>query len=259
MKNCEFFKYHGAGNDFILLDNRQDEINLEPIDISKLCDRHFGIGADGLMLLRKHAEYAFEMVYFNSDGKPSSMCGNGGRCISKFAHQLGMFQEECEFIAVDGLHQVKIIDENTVSLLMSEVRNIEKVSHDEYILDTGSPHYIKFVDDVEDIELLNEARSIRYSNRFKEMGINVNFVMIEEDRLKVRTYERGVEDETLACGTGVTAAAIAAHFKGSIGDKINVKTRGGNLSVSFRENQGHYYNIWKTGPVKFVFKGIVQL
>lgn len=254
-----FYKYHGAGNDFILFDDRLESF---PIDdsalISKLCDRHFGIGADGLMLLRNHTELDFKMVYFNSDGRPSSMCGNGGRCITRFAFDLGMDQSKFRFLAIDGLHEAEILSDG-VRLQMCDVNEVKELPDEALLIDTGSPHYLKIVDDLNDDRFIEKAQAIRYSELFKELGVNVNFIQPTANGISIRTYERGVENETLACGTGVTAAAIAMNYWGLAGNHLNVKALGGDLSVSFDKTESGYQNVWKTGPVEFVFKGEVQL
>ena len=215
MKQIPFYKYQGAGNDFILIDQREHHYLKQDQEaiIQKLCDRRFGIGADGLMLLEKADGYDFRMVYFNADGREGSMCGNGGRCIVAFAHFLGLVNQACTFIAVDGPHEAIVKSPNYIELKMQDVKHIE-VGEDHFVLDTGSPHYIQFVSDIDQVDVVNAGKAIRYNNRFAEKGINVNFVDVHtEQSLRIATYERGVEDETLACGTGVTAAAIAHHLK----------------------------------------------
>ena len=258
MKNIEFFKYQGAGNDFVLIDNRK---GLFPIDkpelIAQLCDRRFGIGADGLILVENCKETDFRMVYFNSDGNLGSMCGNGGRCVVKFAEYLKIFSDQCTFNAADGLHLAKLNKDDDVSLKMHNVNSIKK-QEDNIILDTGSPHLIKFKKNITAIDVQKQGAAIRYSKDFPK-GINVNFVEIKaDDLLKIRTYERGVEDETLACGTGATAAAIAYHSSGqTLEKKIEVEASGGLLRISFDcMEPNHYSNIWLNGPAKMVFKGI---
>lgn len=254
-----FIKYQGAGNDFVIIDNRQKKFNLTENQIELICDRHFGIGADGLMFLQSHPEMDFEMIYYNSDGKPSSMCGNGGRCIVSFAGRLGLFSQSTNFVAVDGVHRAKLISEGVISLEMIDVDSIEIIGDNDYLLDTGSPHYIRFVKDVSTIDLINEAHSIRYSDRFNAAGVNVNFVSNDERGFQIRTYERGVENETLACGTGVTAAAIAAHKKGIAGKSVIISAQGGELKVTFDVSTIGYSNIWKTGPAHLVFTGNIEV
>lgn len=257
-----FSKYEGAGNDFILIDARKElpfALDNQPL-IEQLCDRHFGIGADGLMLLRKRVDYDFEMIYYNSDGRPSSMCGNGGRCIVAFAADLGIVRKNYSFMASDGPHTARILAGGNVSLGMSDVRHTEQ-NADHYILDTGSPHYVTFVEDARAIDLVAAARKIRYNDRFAAEGINVNFVSKTSDGLDICTYERGVENETLACGTGVTAAAIslAIHNRIAPGTTFNypIRARGGLLSASGKLNkEGFFTDLYLIGPATYVFSGI---
>ena len=254
------YKYQGTGNDFVLLDNRDNSILLSTEQIKWLCDRRFGIGADGLMLLELAPNVDFKMVYYNSDGNESSMCGNGGRCITAFAKHIGVIENEAKFIAIDGLHEAKI-SEDWVSLKMNDVRKIE-VGNDYFYLNTGSPHYVKFVSDVESLDVYAEGKKIRYNTRFEAEGTNVNFIEKKENELFVRTYERGVENETLSCGTGVTAAALVAAIGGVSTTKNNcvIKTLGGNLNVKFEKVlENTFYNIWLEGPAAFVFKTEIEL
>lgn len=257
----KFDKYQGTGNDFILLDNRENEYDgITTGQVKVMCDRHFGIGADGLMLLNKKENFDFEMIYYNADGNEGSMCGNGGRCMVQFASTLGIKKNEYLFSATDGTHKAEIDLDKEISLKMNDVTNV-KFSLDYYVLNTGSPHYVQFVEDVENIDVVTEGRKIRNSKEFAKDGINVNFVeTLGDDKIYVRTYERGVEDETLSCGTGVTASAlIAAHNE--IGfNRVEVKTKGGNLSVEFeRKSESSFENIWLCGPVTFVFSGEIEI
>lgn len=256
-----FYKYEGTGNDFILFDDRDNTFDhTDPKLIAHLCDRRFGIGADGLMLLRLKQGYDFEMVYFNSDGNPSSMCGNGGRCISRFALDIGAVKKhEVNFLAIDGAHTA-IIGPETVKLKMNDVSGIETGS-DFFYLSTGSPHYVKFMNDVPTMNVVSEGRKIRNSERFAKEGTNVNFAWLNNVGIFVRTYERGVEDETLSCGTGVTASALAAALLevASTPEKCLVSTRGGNLSVHFKRDGNNFSNIWLEGPATFVFKGEITV
>ena len=257
----DFYKYQGTGNDFVIVDNRDNSFGGTSVKkIAFLCNRRFGIGADGLMLLQNKEGYDFEMVYFNSDGRTSSMCGNGGRCIVAFAKKIGVIKDAAYFIAIDGEHRAKVDEKGWVSLEMNDVKTVEM--NEEFCwLDTGSPHYVKFVGSIEKYDVLNEGRKIRYSERFAKEGTNVNFISPEENRLFVRTYERGVEDETYSCGTGVTAAALAAslHDKATAKDHCDIKTLGGDLRVRFERNGNEFANIWLEGPAEFVFKGMIEI
>lgn len=254
----QFFKYQGTGNDFIILDNRNGQYSgMSNDSIRQLCDRKFGIGADGLMMLENADGFNFNMRYHNANGEEGSMCGNGGRCMVQFAYDQAIVnQDYCRFTAIDGAHEATINQERMISLKMKDVTDIQAYEADK-ILDTGSPHYVHFTDDVDHVDVFNEGLKIRYSNAFAAQGINVNFVQQTETGLSVRTYERGVEDETLSCGTGVTAAAIAASTVDGP-QKVRVKVRGGELDISFnRINSITYRDIWLTGPAVFVFKGNV--
>lgn len=257
--NIPFHKYQGAGNDFVLIDNRDKSITLNTAQIALLCNRRFGIGADGLMLLELVEDADFKMVYFNSDGNESTMCGNGGRCIAAFAHTLGVAGRQMNFEAIDGLHFAVIKENNIVALQMQDVSTI--AFNDGFdILDTGSPHYIQWVDDAGAVDVFQEGRTIRNREPFQPKGINVNFVNRNGNGLTIRTYERGVEDETLACGTGVTAAAIASVGQQTGVFHVPVTAKGGALSVSFEKTSpGTAENIILTGEAKFVFQGSIQM
>jgi diaminopimelate epimerase len=256
-----FYKYQGTGNDFILLDNRTDKLDISKHDVFKLCDRRFGIGADGLMMLSEKTGYDFQMRYFNSDGRESSMCGNGGRCMVKFAYQLGIHKPVYKFLAADGDHEAEIDTDGTVSLKMQDVKAV-KQKHGDFILNTGSPHYVKIVKDIMNFDVKAKGKEIRNSKEFEKEGINVNFVerLHEDDHILVRTYERGVEDETYSCGTGVTAAALVCFHNENGFNQVDVKTLGGHLSVEFdRVDDSHYENIWLCGPAELVFEGSIEL
>jgi diaminopimelate epimerase len=255
-----FSKYQGTGNDFILLDNREGKWQgLSMASIRHMCDRHFGIGADGLMLLNKSAEVDFEMKYYNANGNESSMCGNGGRCIAAFARDLGIISHEAHFRAIDGLH-IAMLTQNEVELKMNDVQEI--IQKDTFIqLNTGSPHYVHFTEYVSEMNVKKEGALIRNSPLFREEGINVNFVEVLDDHtIFVRTYERGVEDETLSCGTGVCASAIA-WVKHQLGEQqIQVKTLGGTLGVRCTmQGQDKVSDIWLKGRADFVFSGTIDL
>lgn len=258
-----FTKYQGAGNDFILLDER-DTYWLDETDphlIAQWCDRRFGIGADGLMLLRNRIGYDFEMVYFNADGRPGSMCGNGGRCMVDFARHLGIIAQKAYFLAVDGPHRAQLTRPGWVELQMGDVNHIEEGA-DYYFLDTGSPHYVRFVRDLSGIDVVGAGRAIRYNDRFREKGTNVNFVETQDQCLVIATYERGVEDETLACGTGITAAALAHSLMkngagATVQRSVRVQAKGGVLEVRFRQMGKRFTDIWLCGPAQRVFEGFV--
>ncbi len=253
----DFYKYQGTGNDFVLIDNRSLTFEKNEALVAHLCDRRFGIGADGLILLENELGFDFKMVYYNSDGKLSSMCGNGGRCISNFAKQLGIVQDKAHFLAVDGPHEALLLEADWVELKMGNVDEIEE-GDGFYILDTGSPHYVIFVEDIDDINVVENGQAIRYSNRFKEKGINVNFVERNADGIIVATYERGVEDETLSCGTGVTAAALAYRLKSGneLLKSVNIEAKGGSLKVKFSaKRDGGFKDIWLCGKAELVFEG----
>ncbi len=259
--DIHFYKYQGTGNDFIILDNRNGEhANLSAKQILFLCDRRFGIGSDGLMLLNTAEGYDFEMKYFNADGKEGSMCGNGGRCLVKFAYHIGIHKGTYHFKAMDGDHEAEIDLDGTVSLKMSDVPEVKKMNGD-VTVDTGSPHYVKMVHKVAQLDVFKNGKAIRDSDRFFKEGINVNFVeQVGDDEIFVRTYERGVEDETLSCGTGVTAAAIASYHNENGFNDVVVHTRGGKLNVEYeRHGDGSYQNIWLSGPAERVFEGTVKL
>ncbi len=256
--NLKFYKYQGAGNDFVLIDNRSGVFNHnQPKIIEKICNRRFGIGADGMMFLQDLAGYDFEMIYYNADGQPSSMCGNGGRCIVAFARFLGIIKDEANFLAVDGAHYAKISENGEwVSLQMIDVVEVKK-DGDAYIINTGSPHYIKVCNSVADKNIFEEGRAIRYNDTYQKDGININFVEDKNDHLFVRTYERGVENETYACGTGVTAAALAmAIEKNNIGEiSTKIKVLGGELNIRFNFNGKTFDSIFLEGPAIKVFEG----
>ena len=257
-----FWKYQGTGNDFILVEDALGdwERELSGNQIALLCDRHFGIGADGLMLLQKTGGYDFRMVYYNADGRESTFCGNGSRCITSFAHQLGWIGREAYFVAADGDHEARIEPNDLISVHMKSIRKVDH-NNEDLIIDSGSPHYIKFVEEVEQSNLNEVARLIRFGDPWKEEGINVNLVQTGTNELTIRTYERGVEDETLSCGTGVTAAAIAWSSRSGLGGKqnIDIKTRGGKLSVRWEAGTFGFRDIWLTGPAKAVFSGTWEI
>jgi diaminopimelate epimerase len=271
--SVHFFKYQATGNDFVILDNREGKHILSEEQIKKICDRKFGVGADGIMLIENHPSLDFLLQYYNSDGS-QSLCGNGSRAAVNFAAKLGIIHGKTSFMAYDGEHAAELLKGEIVSLRMNDVSGIKKVG-DDFFLNTGSPHFVRFVDDIKSYPVVEEGRAIRYSEAFKPGGTNVNFVeRIDVNTLYVRTYERGVEDETLSCGTGVTAAAIAASLKGYQSPVI-IKTQGGDLSVSFKKSGRNdlslsdssgkdsqpdtFTDIFLIGPAKMVFEGTLEL
>jgi diaminopimelate epimerase len=259
--NIHFHKYQGTGNDFVILDNRDGRYStLTNQQVKHICDRRFGIGADGLMMLNLHPGYDFEMKYYNADGGESSMCGNGGRCLVKFASHIGMFKSMYHFLASDGPHEAEIDADGTVSLKMKDVAKLEEHGSD-FVLDTGSPHFVKLVSDVMNCEVYKKGHDIRYSDEFAEKGINVNFVQQKSDfEIIVRTYERGVEDETWSCGTGVTAAALVCYHNETGYNDVTVFTKGGKLTVEYdRVDDGHYHNIFLCGPAEKVYEGDIAV
>lgn len=256
-----FYKYHGAGNDFILLNNLDNGFSeiLNTKIIQKLCERHFGIGADGLILLENDPEYDFYMKYYNADGKESTMCGNGGRCIVSFANYLGIVKKKIKFNAIDFTHNAILHNSEYISLQMIDVGKIMQFD-DAIVLNTGSPHYVQFVKNIDDIDVIKYGREIRNKKEFSPDGINVNFVEPTEKLIKIRTYERGVEDETNACGTGSVAAVIAHLRNKEDGNySLNVLTKKEELNVKFTKNKDQYSDIFLSGPVKFVYKGQYHL
>lgn len=255
-----FSKYHGAGNDFVIIDNRSNHFPLNTSLINKLCDRHFGIGADGLMLLENSLKADFHMRYFNSDGNESTMCGNGGRCITLFAKNKGIIKTSAHFFGVDGEHESNIEHDGNVNLKMQNVSEIE-IGNDYYFLNTGSPHFVRFVDDVHKIEVSKQGKQIRDSFNLKDGGTNVNFIDYNNKIISIRTFERGVEGETLACGTGTVASTIAyyLHTKNHESE-YRVQTLGGVLYVKFEViNDNHFSNIWLKGPATHVFDGEIEI
>ena len=242
-----------------MIDDREKTFPISTELINRLCDRNFGIGADGLILLQNDNELDFRMVYFNSDGNESTMCGNGGRCIIRFANDLDVASENMTFTAIDGLHH-GIVDNNVIRLQMIDVDEVE--DHDHYLfMNTGSPHHVEFVEKVDDVDVYNRGKEIRNGSPYFEKGSNVNFVEVMPDNnLRIRTYERGVENETLACGTGITAAAISAYVKNLVDKKsIEIKALGGDLSVNFEENNHKFVNVWLNGPAVKVFEGEIEI
>jgi diaminopimelate epimerase len=257
-----FYKYHGAGNDFIIIDNRSQQFPSHNQEIiSQMCDRRFGVGGDGLILLENDINSDFKMVYFNADGKEGSMCGNGGRCVVSLAKKLGIIENETQFSAIDGVHFATIANE-LVSLKMSDIGVNQIVMKPECtFLNTGSPHHVEFHEGINGLDVISLGKQIRFGEPYTETGTNVNFVAMEgEERLAVRTYERGVENETLACGTGVTAAAIAAHSTGrTTANHMYIKVLGGQLEVFFQVRDNTYTEVYLKGPAELVFSGEISI
>jgi len=259
MKN-QFFKYQGTGNDFVMIDNRQNDFDIKNSKhIAHLCDRKFGIGADGLIILEDDLTSDFKMIYFNSDGCESTMCGNGGRCVVHFAKYLGIIDNDASFSAIDGFHRAKIKDDK-IHLSMHNVSDIQ-YSKDAVFLDTGSPHHVEICTNLDLLNVKDLGSQIRFGELYGALGANVNFVeKINASTFKVRTYERGVEDETLSCGTGVTAAAIAIHEQNTeLTSPISLHTKGGLLKVHFVKTDQGYSKIFLEGPAEFVFKGEISI
>jgi diaminopimelate epimerase len=257
----EFYKYQGTGNDFVMIDNRRDTFpkgNMELI--AHLCDRRFGIGGDGLILLENDPDATFKMVYYNSDGNQSTMCGNGGRCLVAFAKKLQLIENDCSFNAIDGLHNASITEDGIVSLQMIDVTTI-KTDLNYTFLNTGSPHHVELVEDLEHFDVKENGAAIRYGGLYGKEGSNINFVkQIDASTFSLRTYERGVEDETLACGTGATAVAIAMNATGlTTATAIDLNVEGGKLAVSFDIKDNQYVNVFLIGPAEFVFKGSISI
>ncbi len=256
------YKYQGTGNDFILLDNRTGEYSLDKNQIQQLCNRKFGIGADGLMLLQGREGYDFEMVYYNSDASQGMFCGNGSRCLVAFAHALGVMKtnQKCSFLAADGLHEAMVRADGWVEVKMIDVPTVTTLPNGDFFLYTGTVHYVTFVPTLKEVQVVETGRAIRHSEPYRKEGVNVNFVeTISKNQLSVATYERGVEDETLACGTGVTACALVYALKNtdffSKENTINVQVKGGTLQIRFEWNdKGGFQNIWLCGPAIKVFE-----
>jgi diaminopimelate epimerase len=277
-----FHKYQATGNDFVLIDNRDNVISLSVSQIQKICDRKFGVGADGIMLIEKHPTLDFNLLYYNSDGS-QSLCGNGSRAAVKFASTLNMVNGKATFNAYDGAHDANLLSSDIVKLKMNEVKDVQRIGED-FFIHTGSPHFISFVKDIQNYPVFEEGKKIRYSDAYKPGGTNVNFVeLLPDNTIFVRTYERGVENETLSCGTGVTAAALAAFFKG-YSSPVKIKALGGDLSVEFKSGNagsssetsgrtapsigqpglptgqaGTFHEIFLIGPAKKVFEGTLEL
>lgn len=255
-----FHKYQATGNDFVILDNRNGRYAFTQEQVAFLCHRRFGVGADGLMLLNSHPTYDFEMKYYNADGREGSMCGNGGRALVKFAADQGIVKSEYRFLAVDGEHLAEIETDGRVALKMIDVETIES-DFNVHVLNTGSPQYVQATTNVEAMDVVSRGREVRYSDEFKHEGINVNFIQETDEphTILVRTYERGVEDETFSCGTGTTASALVSYHNESGFNQVNVITKGGRLSVEYEKRDDRFENIWLIGPAEKVFEGSLTL
>lgn len=260
----KFYKYQGAGNDFIIFDNRDKRLSTEMEEwIELICDRRFGIGADGVIYFQFHPQADFEMIYFNADGKRGSMCGNGARCIVKFAkEELGEIGLKTKFIAFDGLHEAEILEEDLIRVSMADVNSIGMADED-YVLNTGSPHYVRMVERLDEVNVTAEGAAIRQAEPFSEDGINVNFFEVDNEQVFMRTYERGVEDETLSCGSGTVAVAISYALKNNLPEGkhvVPITALGGNLSVQFiRGANNSFTDIWLMGPTERVFEGFISM
>lgn len=254
--NVSFEKYHGAGNDFIMINGIDVKMALSPDQIRKLCDRHFGIGADGLIIITPSANTGFVMKYYNADGYEGSMCGNGGRCAARFAYEKNIAGRHMAFSAFDGTHAAEIVD-NEVLLEMKDIGHIQKEKED-YFIDSGSPHFVTFVENLDSYDVSGKGKTIR--NNFGKEGVNVNFLEGHEGKFRIRTYERGVESETLACGTGITAAAVAIAEKyHQNGKEFEIEAKGGVLKVYLEKSAKGYRNIWLKGPAEKVFEGLINI
>ncbi|MEX2380365.1 MAG: diaminopimelate epimerase [Vicingaceae bacterium] len=253
-----FSKYQGTGNDFVLIDGTKETVKFSASEIQTICERRFGIGADGLIIIRNHADSDFEMDYYNADGS-QSFCGNGSRCAQAYAKTLGLIEDQSTFLAIDGIHKGRSVGDDFATQ-MGEVKEVQQLG-DDYFVQTGSPHYIRYVEDVDAVDVYNEGRQIRYSDAYRDKGTNVNFVSEQDGFLRVRTYERGVEGETFSCGTGVTAVAISFLYKNRLDSKqVKILTRGGELRIALNKVSDREYNdIWLVGPAVEVFKGRFEL
>jgi diaminopimelate epimerase len=263
----KFSKYQATGNDFIIIDDRENKFPKDDINlIKKLCDRRFGIGSDGLLLLQKSIDYDFKMWYANSDGRQSSMCGNGGRCISAFAKKIGLVESITKFEAIDGMHEAKFINGKNVELKMCDIEEVSQINNSIFETNSGSPHLVWFVNETEKYPVIETGRNIQSMPEYKGKGINVNFIeeqSIDSFAINIRTYERGVEDETLSCGTGATAASICLLKKNNIPNGnhvIKLQTMGGELQVKCeKKSDKSFQNIWLCGAAEFVFDGEIEV
>jgi diaminopimelate epimerase len=255
--NITFFKYQGTGNDFIIVNAVDKGITLEPLQIQRLCNRKFGIGADGIILIKADVKTDFYVDYYNPDGS-QSFCGNGSRCAVAFAFAENVFEgKTCSFNAIDGTHKGEVLDIDNIEISMRDVEGVEEVDGD-FVLDTGSPHFVRRCNALKELDIITEARKVRYNQRFSEQGINVNFISQNGSEIHMRTYERGVEDETLSCGTGVTAVALSSVSEDGVYAR-KIITKGGDLMVNFKKSGDLFQTIRLKGAAKFVFSGLVNL
>ena len=262
----QFYKYQGTGNDFVMVDNRDGCFNYNNTEfISSICDRKYGIGCDGLILIEDDIDLDFNMRYFNSDGSQLGMCGNGARCVTHFAKKLGIINNSAIFQAIDGIHHAEITDNNYARVKMNDIdmSNYDLIdkNFDNIYLNTGSPHLVINSNDIDKIDVFNEGRKIRFDDTYKKEGVNINFVEVASDNslCKVRTYERGVEDETLSCGTGAIAVAVVLNYSNIVSKKeIKISMKGGDLNVSFDRVGDNFSNIWLSGVVSEVYKGEIN-
>ncbi len=253
-----FFKYQGTGNDFIIIDDRNNQFLANIDNIIRICDRKFGIGSDGLILIQNSSEADFHMEFFNPDAS-QSFCGNGSRCAVAFAYRIGIIEKETKFTAIDGLHSAYV---ESPSMIKVSIKNVEELRKDkeDLILNTGSPHLVRFSEDLDKEDIISIGRKIRFSEKFKQDGINVNLVeVLSDNKVRCATYERGVENETLSCGTGVTAVALAANKLKNLASPLSISTKGGNLEVEFEYTNDRYENISLKGPATFVYKGDIEI
>tara|TARA_B110000037_G_scaffold222283_1_gene296507 strand:- start:1958 stop:2731 length:774 start_codon:yes stop_codon:yes gene_type:complete len=254
----KFNKYQGTGNDFVIIDLTKDDFKFSQNQIKKICDRKHGIGADGLILISNHNSLSFEMKFFNPDGS-TSFCGNGSRCAVLFCFHQGIVQSNCSFITNDGIHQGQVLEDEKIKISIKSPVLVDKLSNGDFEVNTGSPHYVQVSESLDNIDFNNYCKSIRNNDKYFQDGININLVKIEDDFLDMRTYERGVEDETLSCGSGVTATALAIAYENKIENSLLVKTRGGKLKVDFERSENKFEKIFLIGSAKFVFSGDYNL
>lgn len=258
--NLDFWKYHGAGNDFIIIDNWEKSITLSNDVIKNVCNRHFGIGSDGLILIQQHPTLDFEMIFYNPDAS-QSFCGNGSRCAVQFAlDQKIIKKQNTRFQSTNGVYHAEEVEPNKIDLQMHDCSRF-RIEKGRFFLDTGSPHLVFETSALYESPIIGRAKEIRYSEEYKEKGININFIEIINQTVHIRTYERGVENETLSCGTGVTAVALSrALAKNNHGfNKLHIETRGGRFYVQYHFDGDVFSQIHLIGPAKCIFKGEIYI